>query len=115
MWAHDARLKPRATTDVAHDSSVAHDFSRAIAIWLLLTLTSAPIAFAQTNAGPAIVLRTAPDKVTVRAARLQAPLKIDGRLDEAVYESVEPITGFIQQEPREGEPATLVTATAATR
>jgi hypothetical protein len=38
--------------------------------------------------------------------RLSTPLRIDGRLDEEVYVSVEPITGFIQQEPREGAPAT---------
>ena len=73
---------------------------------IALCLAQAAVASAQTNAGPAIVSRTAPDKVTVRAVRLETPLKIDGRLDEAVYESVEPITGFIQQEPREGEPAT---------
>ena len=64
------------------------------------------IAAAQIAAGPAIVERTAPDQVAVRAVRIAAPLKIDGRLDEPVYSSVEPITGFIQQEPHEGEPAT---------
>ena len=63
-------------------------------------------AGAATAAGPAIVERTAPDKVTVRAVRIAAPLKIDGRLDEPVYRAVEPISGFIQQEPHEGEPAT---------
>ena len=89
---------------------MVHDFSRAavtrLAVSMLLVLARASMAGAQTNAGPAIVSRTAPDKVTVRAVRLDAPLKIDGRLDEAVYTSVEPISGFIQQEPREGAPAT---------
>ena len=60
------------------------------------------IAAAQIAAGPAIVERTAPDKVTVRAVRVAAPLTIDGRLDEDVYRSVEAISGFLQQEPREG-------------
>ncbi len=75
-----------------------------IALPLLLCLAHA--AAAQTVAGPAIVARTAPDKVTVRAIRIDTPLKIDGRLDEAIYSAAEPISGFLQQEPREGEPAT---------
>jgi hypothetical protein len=72
----------------------------------LLCLAHASTAASQTAAGPAIVARTAPDNVTVRAVRVNTPLKIDGRLDEEVYGSVEAISGFIQQEPREGEPAT---------
>lgn len=54
---------------------------------------------------PAMV-RTAPDNVTVKAVRLGAPLRLDGRLDEDVYTSTPAITDFLQQEPREGEPAT---------
>ena len=77
-----------------------------IALPVLLGLAHASTAAAQTSAGPAIVSRSAPDKVTVRAVRVDTPLKIDGRLDEDVYGSVEAISGFTQQEPREGEPAT---------
>ena len=78
-----------------------------VALPLLLCLAHASAAAPQiTTAGPAIVSRTAPDEVTVRAVRIGTPLKIDGQLDEAVYGSVEPISGFIQQEPHEGEPAT---------
>ena len=72
----------------------------------MVGLALALLTAAQTSAGPATVARTAPDKVTVRAVRIDTPLKIDGRLDEQVYASVEPISGFLQQEPREGEPAT---------
>src|SRR5690349_1879497 len=43
---------------------------------------------------------------TVRAVRVQVPLKIDGALDEPLYANVAPISDFIQQEPHEGEPAT---------
>ena len=53
-----------------------------------------------------LVSRAAPDDVTVRAVRLDTPLDLDGRLDDAVYTRVAPFTDFIQQEPREGEPAT---------
>ena len=44
--------------------------------------------------------------MTVRTVRLQKPLRVDGRLDEEVYATVESITDFIQQEPDEGAPAT---------
>ena len=37
---------------------------------------------------------------------LAAPLRIDGRLDEPLYETVPPISDFIQVEPQPGEPAT---------
>ena len=40
----------------------------------------------------------------VKAVRLAQPLRIDGRLDEPVYASVEPFSGFRQQEPKAGEP-----------
>ena len=33
-------------------------------------------------------------------------MKVDGVLDEEVYQSTRPLDGFLQQEPREGEPAT---------
>ncbi|MBM3817629.1 MAG: carbohydrate binding family 9 domain-containing protein [Acidimicrobiia bacterium] len=38
--------------------------------------------------------------------RVSAPLQIDGRLDEAVYATLAPMSGFVQQEPQEGMPAT---------
>ena len=44
--------------------------------------------------------------MTIRAVPLGQPLSIDGTLDEGVYEIVEPLTGFVQQQPDEGAPAT---------
>ena len=74
---------------------------RALVIsWLGLLAPQAALAASQ------IVERTANDRVTVRAVRLDTPLKVDGRLDEEIYAQVQPITDFIQQEPREGTPAT---------
>jgi hypothetical protein len=55
---------------------------------------------------PATVSRSAEGGVTVRAVRLSTPLRLDGKLDESVYAEVPAIDGFIQQDPREGEPAT---------
>ena len=67
---------------------------------LILVCAPAPPAHAQPAAG---------NNVSVQAIRLDAPLQIDGRLDDAVYGTVPPITGFIQQEPDSGQPATQQT------
>ena len=56
------------------------------------------------HAAPAQTVRAPADEV--RAVRLTAPLRIDGRLDEEIYASVPPIDGFVQQLPVEGVPAT---------
>lgn len=69
-----------------------------------LVLTGAVAASGQPRT-EALVERTAADAVTIRAVRTP-PLDLDGRLDEAVYASVAPLTDFVQQEPREGQPAT---------
>ena len=55
---------------------------------------------------PAVVNRDDSGKATVRAVRLATPLRIDGRLDEVLYDTVLPISDFLQVEPRPGEPAT---------
>jgi uncharacterized protein DUF5916 len=78
----------------------------AAALAFLLLLTRAAAAEPQAATGPAIIARTANDQVAVRAVRVAAALKIDGRLDESLYATINPISDFIQQEPREGEPAT---------
>ncbi len=44
------------------------------------------------------------DQVVVRAIRLSEPMTVDGKLDEAVYSDNEPIDGFIQAVPRNGQP-----------
>ena len=51
---------------------------------------------------PYVVTRDPQGRGTVRATRLTEPLRIDGRLDEPVYESVRFITDFVQQRPDEG-------------
>ena len=45
-------------------------------------------------------------KITIRAVRLEEPLELDGALEEAVYGRCEPASGFIQQDPDNGAPAT---------
>jgi hypothetical protein len=56
---------------------------------------------------PAVISRdSATGRATIRAVRLTEPLRIDGRLDEAVYASVPPVSDFVQMEPHAGSPAT---------
>jgi len=55
---------------------------------------------------PDTITRDEQGRATVRAVRLAAPMRVDGRLDEGVYDTVRPAGGFIQMEPRFGEPAT---------
>ena len=54
---------------------------------------------------PAVITRDG-GQATIRAIRLTAPLEVDGRLNEPVYATVPPVSGFIQQLPNEGELAT---------
>ncbi len=45
-------------------------------------------------------------QMTIRAVRLAEPLRVDGKLDEAVYTNERPMSDFIQNEPQAGAPAT---------
>jgi hypothetical protein len=55
---------------------------------------------------PATLSRDAEGRTTIRAVRVTEPLRLDGRLDESLYESALPMTDFIQMEPSPGAPAT---------
>ena len=55
---------------------------------------------------PEVINRDARGRATIRATRLTDGLRLDGQLDESIYQSVPAITGFVQQAPDEGAPAT---------
>ncbi len=89
-------------------------FARLARVVGALLLSQSP-AFAQLPAlldappapqAPATIARDAQGRATIRAIRLPAPLKVDGRLDEEIYKTVPPGDGFIQQTPKPGAPAT---------
>ena len=44
-----------------------------------------------------------------RPARIASVPHIDGRLDEAVWQQAEALTGFVQRQPQEGAPSTELT------
>ena len=58
---------------------------------------------------PAMVARDEQGRVTLRAVRLEEPLRLDGRLDEGTYAAVPGVGDFVQQDPDEGEPPTQPT------
>jgi hypothetical protein len=66
-------------------------------------------------AGPAGVAAQAPGTAgagapsRLHASRASEPIRIDGRLDEAVWQSAPAATGFRQIEPVQDAPATLET------
>jgi hypothetical protein len=60
---------------------------------------------------PAVITRDEKGGATMRAVRIDEPLKIDGQLDEEVYLNVPGAGDFIMQEPREGDQATEQTDT----
>jgi len=64
-------------------------------LMLIGLMVAAAAASAQSTAPP-----------TVRAHHIDAPIRVDGRLDEEVYGRTPAITGFVQQEPDEYAPAT---------
>jgi hypothetical protein len=53
---------------------------------------------------PATVSRDGAGHATVRAIHLDQPLRLDGALDESVYQDLPSISDFIQQVPREAQP-----------
>ncbi len=55
---------------------------------------------------PEVMARDELGRVTLRATRLVEPIVLDGKLDDPVYAQVKAVTGFIQQEPDDGELAT---------
>ena len=54
---------------------------------------------------PEMVRRDEAGGATMRATRLEGPFELDGRLDDAIYDRVPGVGGFIQALPLEGEPA----------
>ena len=46
------------------------------------------------------------DVPAIRAVRIEADLEFDGLVIEALWDEIEPATGFIQQDPHEGKPST---------
>ncbi|NOT44941.1 MAG: carbohydrate binding family 9 domain-containing protein, partial [Acidobacteria bacterium] len=81
----------------------------ALVLVLVQSVASVPLVSAQSPV-PAIT-RGDDGATTVRAVRVDTPLSIDGVLAEPLYETVSPMTGFIQVEPDPGALASERTET----
>ncbi len=79
------------------------DVKKAISVGLTAWLLSATLAFAQNGNGAAASAAVAGAGKLADGA---APPTIDGKVDEAVWQTATPFTSFTQQDPRLGEPAT---------
>ena len=55
---------------------------------------------------PETITRDARGRATIRAIKLDQPLRLDGKLDEAVYANTKPFGGLIQVAPKYGEEST---------
>jgi Domain of unknown function (DUF5916) len=70
------------------------------------TAAQAPGGSAPATAPPQIIGVAPAGPPTIAAVRVTTPLAVDGALDEAIYAATPAITGFVQQEPFEYQPAT---------
>jgi hypothetical protein len=77
-----------------------------LSLMVLLTALPASGAPRQSASGQPPQVASEPEQLTIRAARLSQPLRIDGVLDESVYSEMAPVERFLQTEPNEGHPAT---------
>jgi hypothetical protein len=55
------------------------------------------------------IMIPAQTKITVQAVRLTDPVIIDGTLEESIWQTAPAISGFLQRDPNEGEPASQKT------
>ena len=72
-----------------------------------LLLLPLPLPAGEPPAG--LALHSTDARLTVTAAAAAAPVRVDGVLDDAVWTQATPVSGFLQSEPNEGEPATETT------
>jgi len=92
--------------------TVVHATAQALAGPPAITPVDAPAAPAILLDGPPapippeVINRDEKGRATMRAVRIDRPLKIDGHLDEEVYVRVPGAGDFVQQLPRENFPAT---------
>ena len=69
-------------------------------------ITSAMIDGPPPPVPPDVIRRDEQGRATIRAVELAGAIRLDGQLDEQVYSTVPAISGFVQQAPDEGAPAT---------
>ncbi len=95
MPLNDSAVRPNA----AAAAPVTQSVSTTVVNGVTINGPQPPVA-------PDTLARDAQGHVTLRATRVTSAMKMDGKLDEEAYRLVQPMGGFVQTEPRRGEPAT---------
>ena len=72
---------------------------------VVLSLIFTPCLVAAQGATPTANVRSHTDAPVAVASRRNGPISIDGRMDEAAWQSAKPVTDFRQLDPNEGQPA----------
>ena len=62
-------------------------------------------SYQKLNAQDIVLSRDVDGRISINATRFDGDIDLDGVLDEEIYSQIAPITGFIQQIPDEGQPA----------
>ena len=81
--------------------------TRSLALALVLVLVPPAVVEAQSQGTPGGVPAAFP--VTASVVRISSVPTIDGDLSDAAWTGLQPLSGFTQRIPRDGEPATLLT------
>ena len=76
------------------------------ACYLTLSFASAAPALAQSANGSTTAARRPSERKELVALPTSGAIRLDGALDEEVWKRAPGATGFVQSEPREGQPAT---------
>jgi hypothetical protein len=78
-----------------------------VAVWLSASPSSLASSARPAASRESVRAQLPPaDAKTVRAVRAAEPITLDGRLDEAVWRTAAPATGFTQNDPQDGSPST---------
>ena len=76
------------------------------AAWMALAVATAPGSRAWSQTPDTLAVRPHADAPALTAARVTGSVHVDGRLDEAEWQSAPVADRFTQRQPREGAPAT---------
>ena len=82
---------------------------RATGLVAVLSLAGFRESSAQSSGAEPATSTTPSPAAVARAARVTVTPKIDGLLNDPVWQTAEPISGFVQRDPDEGRPATEAT------
>ncbi len=77
----------------------------ALAVLARLPIPAAAQTATPTRAAQQSGARSPDGRLLISAARATSPITIDGVLDEDVWKTGTPVAGFVQAEPKEGQPA----------